>query len=170
MFKNTLILVNGNDQPQQYDGTTVSDATYTGTGITDNDFIHVNVFKQRLFFVPKDELSLVYMDSVGAITGAATKLDLGDLCRKGGFTLFTATWTRDGGDGMDDYFAIFTSMGEVLIYNGDYPGGTWQLQGRYEIPPPIGRRAAVQTGSDVTIITDRGWVPISEDRDWETPL
>jgi hypothetical protein len=35
-----------------------------------------------------------------------------------------ASWTRDGGSGMDDVLAIITSNGEVLIYSGTDPEGS----------------------------------------------
>ena len=57
--------------PQQYDGSTVSNAAYTGIA-DDNKLVDVCVYKERLFFVEKDSASIWYLP-VGTVTGALTE-------------------------------------------------------------------------------------------------
>ncbi len=163
-FRSTLIMVNGTDQPRQYDGTSVTDATYTAaTGYTlasDNSLICVMVYKSRLYFVQKDKASIWY-GNVNEITGELSELAVGGLFQRGGYVLFTGTFTRDIGDSTDDLFVIVSHMGEVLIYSGDYPGAlNWVIVGRYFLPIPIGRRAGVNKGSDFLIITEGGLISL----------
>ena len=74
---NWLIAVNGVDKPAYYDGTTWTSVTnltspaltgYTGNAV--EDFISVNVFKGRLFFIPKESLSFWYL--AAGVAGGAT--------------------------------------------------------------------------------------------------
>src|SRR5690606_36028071 len=49
IFNGTMILVNGADVAQQYNGTAISDATYTGSGLTATDLIDVITYRSRLY-------------------------------------------------------------------------------------------------------------------------
>lgn len=166
-FRNRLILVNGTDQCQQYDGTTLSAAAYTGVA-DDATLITVEVYKSRLYFVEKDTASIWY-GAVDAVTGALTEFDVGSLLRLGGYVMYAGSWSNDSGAGMQDLFVIVSSMGETLIYNGSYPGsdgsvaGTeaWQLVGRYFLPVPLGRRAFINLAGDLVILTDQGAVSLA---------
>ncbi len=158
-FGATLILVNGTDQPLQWDGTTLTSATYTG--VTDNNLIHVSVYKSRLYFVEKNSCSIWY-GGVGEITGALTELDVTNLLQRGGYVEFTASFSRDVGDSTDDLFTIVSNMGEVLLYSGDYPGAlNWVQVARYFLYKPLGRRGYLQRGSDLILITEAGLIPLS---------
>ena len=158
-FRTRLILVNGADQPQQYDGSTVSDAAYTG--ITDDStLVHVTSFKSRLYFVEKDSTSVWY-GGVNNITGALTELDVGSIFQRGGSIEFCEQFTEDKATTTNNLFIIVSSQGELLAYDGDFPGGVWRLIGRHFIGRPVGRRAFIRLENDLWIITDRGLVPVS---------
>lgn len=159
MFNNILIAVNGQDQPQQYNGTAVSDATYTGVA-DDATLVHVTVHKQRLYFVEKNTASFWY-GATGAITGALTEFDVEEFLTKGGYIQFCATWTRDAGDGADDFFVVVTNMGEVLVYAGSNPGSDFALQGRFYMPIPLGRRGFCKLGPDLILLNEEGAIPLS---------
>ena len=166
-FRNKLIFVNGTDQPQQYDGTNVTAAAYTGIA-DDANLIGVEVYKSRLYFVQKETASIWY-GAVDAITGALTEFDVGSLLKLGGSIMYAGSWTNDSGAGMQDLFVIVSSMGEALIYNGTYPAedGTtagseaWQIVGRYFLPVPLGRRAFLNLAADLIILTDQGAVSMA---------
>lgn len=166
---NWLIAVNGVDKPAYYDGTTwtaVTNLTSPAlTGYTANaveDFIAVNVFKGRLFFIPKNSLDFWYL-TAGAAGGALTKFSLAGEAPSGGYLLAMATWTRDAGSGPDDFAAFFTSEGDAIIYQGTNPSSstTWQKVGSYKIAKPLGRRCVLQYGSDPLILTEDGLFPMS---------
>lgn len=162
-----LVLVNGEDNMLQYDGTNWD--TITGvsapiaiTGVDTADLIQVWSYQTRLFFVEKNTMNAWYLpaDSYG---GAAAKLNLGSVFKKGGYLMAGGTWTRDSGDGMDDLCVFISSKGEVAIYQGTDPSDSanWSKIGLYVMGAPVGRRCTVKTGSDLAIICLDGIVGIS---------
>ena len=161
--------VNGVDKPAYYDGTNwtaVTEATspaltgYTGNAV--EEFIAVNVHKGRLYFIPINSLSFWYL-AAGAAGGALTEFDLSGEAKRGGYLLAMATWTRDGGDGLDDLAVFLTSEGEAIIYQGTNPSAanTWAKVGSYVIGRPLGRRCVMQYGGDCVVITEDGVFPLS---------
>lgn len=162
-----LICVNGADVLQYYDGSswaTITDSTTPSiTGIATSSFIHVNVFKDRIIFTQKDSLSFWYLP-VDAIGGAATEFDLSSNASLGGHLMASGTWTRDGGDGIDDFAVFYTSQGEVIIYQGTDPGdaSAWSLVGVFRVGAPVGRRCMVKIGPDLILLTVDGFIPLSK--------
>lgn len=158
-FNNVLVMVNGTDQPQQWDGTTLSAATYTG--VTDNDLIHVTSYRSRLYLVQKNSTSVWY-GGVDAITGALTEFDFGGIFKNGGYLLWCGAWTRDKGSGTNDLFIACSNMGEVLVYNGAYPAASdWSLVGHFYQSSALGRRSFANSGAELGILTGDGLVPLS---------
>lgn len=156
---NYLIMVNGTDQPLSWDGTTLASCAYTG--ITDENAIHINAYKRRVYLTEKNTCNVWY-GAVGAFSGACTVFDVSPLLTRGGFLMATATWSRDGGSGPQDLFVFISSMGEVLVYSGDDPGATnWVIVGRFFAAPPIGRRCFFSLDSDLILITTEGLLPMT---------
>jgi hypothetical protein len=157
-----LVMVNGFDTPQNYNGT-IWQTTPAITGTTPSNFIHVNVFKTRLFFIEKNSLRAWYLP-VASIGGAAAQFDFSSICRLGGSLIAMATWSLDGGSGLDDYAVWITSEGEVIVYKGTDPSSAanWALVGVYRMGRPIGRRCFFKLGSDVVFITTDGFVLLSK--------
>ena len=158
--------VNGVDELLIYDGTTWqsvngSSTPYAITGVDTTDLAFLFVFKKRLFFLENASLKFWFL-AVDSVAGTATGFDLGPVFKSGGHLVAGGSWTRDGGDGMDDLAAFITSMGEVAIYSGTDPADAtnWSLIGRYDIPPPIGRRCLIKTGADLAVITIDGVIPL----------
>lgn len=158
---NFIICVNGADAPRNYNGTAWA-TTPAITGVTPANLIHVNVFKQRLFFIEKNTLSAWYL-GVASIGGSASELDFSSICKLGGELIAMGTWTIDGGTGIDDYAVWITSKGEVIIYQGTDPSDAtkWALVGVFNIGAPVGRRCMFKVGSDLIIITQDGFSPLS---------
>lgn len=162
LFSNILLFFNGEDQPQQYNGTSLSAAAYTG--ITDDAvLIHPNSFRNRLYLVEKDSTSVWY-GGVNNITGAVTEYDIGSLLKLGGKLLLTGSWSPDSGSGLDEFLIFLSDQGEGLIFQGDYPGSTsdWKIAGRFYIPKPLGIRSYFQLGTEAVVVTDQGIVPVSK--------
>lgn len=155
VFKNTLVLVNGTDQPLQYNGTTVTDATYTG--ITDDaKLITVSQFKGRLYFI-EDKTTSVWYGSAGAVTGALTEFDAGQYLERGGALLYAGSMTSDTGATLQDLLVLVSNQGEILVYQGSYPGGAdWTIAAHFYISPPLGRRAFYHEGQDLLLICKDG--------------
>lgn len=156
-----LVCCNGVDVAQTYDGT--SWANLNITGVNEDDLVHVNSHKQRLWFVEANTLNAWYLGT-SAIAGAATEFTLRSVARRGGHLLAMATWTVDGGFGLDDIAVWLTSEGEAIIYRGTDPASaaTWALQGVYQLGTPIGRRCFVQLGGDLVVICEDGYYPLTK--------
>ncbi len=111
--------------------------------------------------VEENSLRIWYTDT-SSVTGALTDFDFARIFRKGGKLLWTATWTRDGGNGMDDLFVAATNKGEMVVYSGSYPAGSdWKIIGRFDTPVCIGRRSFFQLGGDLVVITEQGCFGLS---------
>jgi hypothetical protein len=163
VLKNRLFLVNGADAPQVYTGSsTFSDAGFTGSGLTASDAINISAYRGRIYLTEKDTASVWYTNTVGAVTGATTELDLSDVFTKGGYLVGTASFTNPNGDTAQDLFCAVSSEGQVLLYTGSYPGDSgWAIVAKYDIAKPIGYRCLIPYDSDLLIITRRGLIPVS---------
>ena len=151
---------NGADTPLLYNGS--SWATTAITGPTAANLVWGNIHQRRLWVGEVNSLSAWYL-SVNSVSGSATEFPLAGVFKMGGFLQGMATWTRDSGSGMDDVCAFVTSEGEVAMYSGTDPAAaaTWALIGVFHIGKPIGRKFAVKAGSDLILITQDGFVPLS---------
>ncbi len=162
-----LIMVNGADEMQQFDGTSwsaINDASapVNITGVETENLSAVWKFKSRLFFIEQGTLSAWYLP-VNFVGGAALELPLGGIFQFGGTLSFGITWSLDSGAGLDDVCVFVTSEGEMAVFQGTDPSNanTWQLVGVYLIGRPLGKNAWFRAGGDVGIATDEGVVPIS---------
>lgn len=155
-----LVIANGADAVRNYNGS--SWTTPTINNVSSSDLKGVASHKNRLWFIEDGTTSAWYLP-VNAIAGDASELDFGALCKKGGELAAIDTWTRDGGDGLDDLLAVITSEGEVLVYQGTDPASasTWSLVGIYSIPAPLGgTRCTVKAGADLYILTRTGLISL----------
>jgi hypothetical protein len=159
-----LRLVNGQDTPLVYDGTSFSTSPdITGAGLDPADLIFVWEYKRRLFFIEKGTMNAWYLP-VESIGGAATKLPLGANFPRGGTLMFGASWSLDSGNGLSEQCAFMSTEGEVVVFRGDNPGDTasWDKVGSYRIGRPLGPRAVVRGGGDLIISSDIGLIPLSQ--------
>ena len=150
--------------------TPASDATVVGTytialyitGVDSRDLIHVNLFKNRLYYTEKNSMRFWYLPT-DAIGGAATSFDLGGIARNGGYLMAIGTWTIDAGQGADDYFVAVTNMGEVIVYNGINPSDTanWSLKGVWQLGYVFTRRCFLKWAGDLLLLTQDGLVPLA---------
>ena len=157
-----LILCNGVDDAWTYD-------PLTGIGIMVDtlgvglDFIGVEVFKGRCYYW-KDEDDAFYYTDAGAYQGNFNRFPLGAFVQRGGKLVQVVTWTQqDSGDGKDDFIVFVFSTGEILVYQGDDPGGVgfFEMVGRYNTSPPLSVRGADKYGSDIIIMTRAGYVGLA---------
>jgi hypothetical protein len=152
---------NGADLPFTYDGTVFA-LTPAITGITPEDIVNVNIHKNRIWMCLVESTKVAYLD-VDAIGGAATEFELGGLMSQGGYVVAMGTWSRDAGEGPDDYAVFATSRGQMIIYAGTDPdnAATWTLIGVFDLGSPLGRRCFRKVGSDLAIISIDGCYPLS---------
>lgn len=161
-FGGYLILCNGSDTPQLYNGT-VAASTVSGVGLTAANLVHVMAHKSRLYFIEKDTLKFWYL-ATNAIQGVATAFDLSRIFRLGGALQALGTWTRDGGAGADDMAVFITDRGECAVYQGSDPSdaASWSLIGVFRIGTPVGRRCVIKFGADLAVVTSDGVLPLSQ--------
>ena len=162
------LAINENDPLQLYDGTTWYSVTgtstpYAITGVDTADLNDVILHKRRVWFAEKDTLCGWYLGT-DAISGAATKFDFGPLFSQGGSIAKLTTWTLDAGWGMDDYFVVMTTKGEVAVYKGVNPAdpADWTLQGVYYIGSPVGFFPTCKYGGDALLLNKDGLIPLSQ--------
>lgn len=155
-----LVICNGSDDVRYYNGTSWEAPIITGVAST--DLVNVTSHMSRLWFIEKESLNVWYLEP-NAVAGNATKLDLGPFSKEGGYLVAMGSWTRDGGEGLDDVAVFVTSEGEVHVYSGTDPNSTatWGRAGTYKIAPPIGHGCMKSFGADLGILTTQGLVPLS---------
>lgn len=161
----TLMMVNGENKMQLFDGSAWradGDTTEVEDFDTSNA-IHINNFKNRVWFIEKDSMNAWYLP-VSSIGGKANNIDLSGIFKMGGYLMAMGNWTIDNAAGVDDYAFFITSEGEVALYRGTDPSSaaTWALVGTFRMGRPIGRRCLCKAGADVLIITTDGAFPASK--------
>lgn len=155
-------LVNGADAPQQYDGTTVSAMTISGTGLTPSLLNGIAIYKNRSYFWD-DRTQDFWVSATNALGGTLTKFPLGRVTNGGGNLLGMGTWSRDAGNGMLDVAVFILNSGDVLVYAGDDPTSpsAWALVGRYTVGAPVSKRAIKKVGAELLVVTKAGYVPLT---------
>ena len=153
-------MANGADDVRNYDGAAWSAPAITN--VASSTLIHVTAHKSRLWFVQIGTADLWYLP-VSSIAGAAAKFPVAALLTKGGYVMACGTWSVDSGSGMDDLFVVWSSEGEVLIYQGQtlHHLQRGHLSGGTTAAKPIGRRCMFPIGGDLAMISDDGILPIS---------
>lgn len=136
-------------------------------GVDPATFVHVCIFKSRIWFTAKDSTKAWYLGAYAspAIYGAATAFDFGVHFRAGGDLKGLFNWTVDGGSGIDNRLVAISGGGDIAIYAGIDPSlasgwglvGTWFAGGL-----PFGRRIANDYGGDLLILTTLGIIPLSK--------
>lgn len=157
-----LLSVNGADDGLLYNGSTWTQPIGV-TGVAEDTLSSLFAYKNRLYFIEEDSLSLWYL-AVDSISGAATEAPLGSLFTLGGKLVAGATWSIDAGNGLDDVLVVVTSEGQVAVYTGAYPGDatSWSLKGLYKVGKPLGKRCLIKAGGDLAVLTQDGIVPLSK--------
>jgi hypothetical protein len=157
---NFLLVFNGVDPAQQYDGTTW--AAWTATNTPTPSITWACQFKSMIFCGRRDILSFWY-GPPASIGGAFVEFPLQGVCAQGGGVAGGISWTLDGGNGPDDYLAVVTTEGEVVAFKGTDPSNVaaWSLIGRWTVPRPVGLRFLQAFGADVLLLTEAGIYPLS---------
>jgi len=159
-----LLLFNGTDTPQTYNGSAVSANTISGSGLTQSNLIQACVYRSRVFMVESGTLNVWYLP-VNSITGTALALNLGQYCKLGGYVVACETWAAMGSEqGMSyDMLTVITSQGEILTFQGTDPSSanTWSLVGIFRGAKPLGRRCLMKFGADLLAILQDGVYSVS---------
>lgn len=135
----------------------------TGSTLTTADLSYVWAYKNRLWFVQKESLSVWYLP-VDQIAGELAEFPLGGVFGLGGQLSFGTTWSQDVGDGLNALCAFISSEGEAAVYQGSNPASAtdWGIVGVYQTGKPMGPQAHIRFGGDVVLASDIAFVPLSE--------
>lgn len=159
-----LLVVNGADTPLQFDGTTWTASTLSGTGLTVTDIHTLAVYGERIWLAG-DGFDVWYL-ATNAIAGTATRLNLGSLFTKGGTLSSIIPWSADSSSELADYLGFLSTEGELVVYTGDDPSSasTWSRVATVNLGRPVttGQRALTRLGSDTAVLTVDGLVPLSD--------
>jgi len=161
-FDNNLVLCNGHDTPQVYNGTTLTDITIT-SGPTPTNLVGVVPFKGRAIYWENSSASFWYA-AAGSFQGDLVEFPLATFTQHGGVISMIVSWTRDSNDGVDDLLAIIFSTGETIVYQGDDPSNAqaWSMIGRWMIGRPINIRAHTKFNSTEIVGTQVGFMGLDE--------
>lgn len=161
-FNGYTLMVNGNNAPIKYDGTTITINNINPTGGTASALDGINIFK-NIVYVWDTNNPYFWHGAINAISGTFTKFDLSFVCPNGGNVLQMITISRDGGAGVDDYCAFLMSNGYAVVYEGDDPSKltNWALVGVYKLAKPMSIRSSMKVAGDVAILTKQDFILFS---------
>jgi hypothetical protein len=158
------IMVNGVDGVISWDGTTFVHETVTAptgeTWIVPAKFDKVLSHMNRLWFADSDNLAVYYLP-VQTKAGALFVVPLNAMFKRGGSIRGIYTWSVDGGRGLDDALAIFSSNGEVAIYSGVDPASDFKLVGVFRFDAPMSKDSIINFGGDLYAMISTGFVPMT---------
>lgn len=159
------IIVDGLDLPIAYNGTAFNIATFTtSTTVNADAFDGCIAHNDRLFFWRTNGVLEFYYGGLGAVTGALTRFPLDRLGNITGNILTMASLTLDAGQNSNDALAIYTTSGQIVIYEGLDPGDAndWGLSTRLQVAPPLSRFGVTRVGADVWVMTTVGIVSMAD--------
>jgi hypothetical protein len=158
VFGDNLLMVNGADTPQQWNGTTLQAINFTSGITTPAELIGVGSFKGRSIYWKNTEAGFYYAEAA-SYQGTMAYFDLSPFVSRLSNLAMFFTWSADAGDGPDDYAVFLMDTGEALVYQGSDPSSIdyWALIGRYQMGAPLSIRSSVTLAGDRLIMTREGW-------------
>lgn len=161
-FNGYTLLVNGQDSPIKFDGSTITSNAINPTGGTASALNGINIFKNTVY-VWDTTKPFFWHGAVNAISGTFAKFDLSYVSPQGGNLLKMITVSRDGGAGVDDYAVFIMSNGYAIVYEGDDPSkaAQWALVGVYKLGTPLSIRCSAKVAGDVALLTNQDFIMLS---------
>lgn len=136
-----------------------------GSTLTTADLSYVWVYKNRLWFIQKESLTVWYLP-VDQIGGELVPFYLGSEFGRGGSLVIGQGWSLQAGDsgGLSEQNVFITNEGEVAVYQGVNPAeaSSWTKVGVYRIGVPLGSKALIRAGGDLVISTNIGFIALSQ--------
>lgn len=168
LFGGNIYLANnsGSDAPQVLTSAGVVAQDINASGVTLANLCNVASYRERLYFIERNTMKAWYHKTARAtLVSASAVLDSVDfqyIMRRGGYLLFTGSYTNQTAATSQDYFMAVSSEGEIVMYSGYSPDDpNWSLVAHFVIGKPLGPKAFVRVNQDVWIITQQGIVPVS---------
>ena len=134
------------------------------SGVDPATFVFPCVWGSRLWFVAQNS-GLGWYLGFNSVYGPATAYEFGYNFQFGGNVKCLANWTVDGGSGIQNNLAAFSSAGDISVYTGTDPevanafilAGNWFVGGF-----PTGRNISTSSGGDVVIIAAYGLISLAK--------
>lgn len=149
--------------------------TYSGTSYTlSGTYLGLGGFayRNRPYVFASDPVSgdgaQVFYGTVGQVTGAlAATFNFGQIFQRGRNIRFGCSWSFNEGLENRELMVIGNEAGEVLVYDGTYPGSdSFRLVTRVDIPIPVSGTlqpaVAIPVGQDIYILTKRGVISLAQ--------
>lgn len=165
-FKNNLFIYspsssNTTEEVYAYDGTNIANAGFTYSASPLAGITTITVHQRRLFFGCGANMNIYYTALPDSVTGDCGIIDMSTHFSRGGTIKAIASWTRDGGAGVDDFLIILTSEGEIAVYQGTDPtsadAAMWSLIGTWDTgSKPVSSKCINVTGQEVIVATIDG--------------
>lgn len=164
VYRHRIFGCNGSDRPFVWTGSgDVALAAWTGPGSNGTNLTSVQPYRSRLYFCEENNASIWYTSLVDAVTGALVEVPLDSVLHLGGFPIFAGSSSNRQGDTNQELFVIYTTEGEVLVYQGRYPGDAgWSIVARYQIAPPLDYRCGTYVNNQLYLTTRMGPVGVHE--------
>lgn len=117
--------------------------------------------RDRLYFL--GDGATIWYGPVNGTSGALSSFDALSLLTLGGRLVMAGSLSSVRGSASQNYCALISDRGEVLIYAGAYPASTtWTLTGRYIVSPPIGIRSLFYFNGALHYVSQGGIVNIPQ--------
>lgn len=160
-----LVLVNGRDGVYSFTGpsTWVHEAVTAPAGATHcvvNEMECVISHMNRLFFTDLNNLSMWYLP-LQQKSGELKEIPMNAFFKRGGSIRAIASWSMDGGSGMDDRLVVFTTNGECLIWQGIDPENDFEIVGIYRFDAPMSKHCVQNYGGELYVQVSTGLLPMS---------
>lgn len=163
-FKDRVYCTGLLNTPFTWDGSAApAGITYTRSDSGNvNEFRHVYSYKGRLYWTQRNSTKIWYPNDVDTIGGSTLyAFDVGSIFQRGGYIAFCASTARQSGDLSSELFVIVSITGEVLVYQGDWPGSsTWALIGRFFLAPTP-ERGWFKVANELYLVTYTGIVSVN---------
>jgi len=126
-----------------------------------SNFHVVDHHLNRLYFADPYALVVYYLP-LQQKSGQLAALPLDPVFKKGGHIQAIASWTVDGGLGLDDKLVVFSSNGEIAIFTGvDPTDDAWSLVGIFQHDSPMSKHCVGNYGGDLWSLTSTGLAPMT---------
>jgi hypothetical protein len=171
-FRNYFYVLNGLQTPSAYDGTDWAGfgGVFATSGLTAGFTGPASVatfasgidYKNRLYLVENGSTRAWY-GGVDSISGAMTSFDISSLLSKGGNLHNVCTINYGQNNAAANYICFVSNQGEVLVYQGSYPGSTnFEIVAKFQMGKPLSRRCYLKYQGDTLVVTDSGLVSLRE--------
>ncbi len=142
----------------RYDGTSWTTGSFTGPVRPTLGCSHRN-----RVYLAEDGTSQVRYGNVDAIAGSTTSVDFKTVTSRGGHIIAILSLSISDSNSASNLLALIFSSGEILAYDGSYPGSSdWRLVGRFQIPTPLGYKATIAFDGDILVQTQAGIVSLKD--------